>query len=207
MEVLKGAATKYNFIPHYPGPGVGGPCLPSNPYYLINDGYKVSFTPNLVRLATEINQRQPAHIMNLIFEGLNENKLPISGTKIALVGLSYKPDVKDVQISPVIPIIEDLKKYGAELKIYDPYYEGEEMFGLPVQEDYQYIKEGYPIVIIHTDHQEFHSDKFKGFLKQCPDLKVVVDCHNILEYEELPDKIYYIGVGRPIYLSNETKDS
>ena len=77
MEVLKGAMSKYNFLPHYPGPGVGGPCLPSNPYYLIIDGYTVSFTPNLVRLATEINQRQPAHIVELIFEGLNEIYLEV----------------------------------------------------------------------------------------------------------------------------------
>lgn len=198
MEVIKGAKSKYNFLPHYPGPGVGGPCLPSNPYYLINDGYKVSFTPNLVRMATEINQRQPAHVTELIFEGLNEINQPISGTKIALLGLSYKPNVKDVQISPVIPILEDLKHYQADIGAYDPFYAGEKIFGLDVKENYNYIKKGYPMIVLHTDHDVFHSEGFKDFLKECKDLKVIIDCHNIFNYDELPRDIYYIGVGRPL---------
>ncbi|MGV9172104.1 MAG: nucleotide sugar dehydrogenase [Promethearchaeia archaeon] len=198
MEVIKGAKSKYNFLPHYPGPGVGGPCLPSNPYYLINDGYKVSFTPNLVRMATEINQRQPAHVTELIFEGLNEINQPIAGTKIAVLGISYKPNVKDVQISPVIPILEDLKHYQADIGVYDPYYADEEKFGLSVADDYKFIKNGYPMVVLHTDHEIFHSTEFKDFLKECKDLKVIIDCHNIFDYKDLPRNIYYIGVGRPL---------
>lgn len=198
MEVLKGAASKYNFLPHYPGPGVGGPCLPSNPYYLIDDGYKVSFTPNLVRVATEINQRQPSHITELIFEGLNKIGYPIAGTPIAFLGVSYKANVKDIQISSALPIIEDLKDYNASLKLYDPFYTREKVAGLKVAPDYKFIRKNYPMVVIHTDHDEFHTDEFKEFLKESKDLKVIIDCHNIYDYDELPRKIYYIGVGRPL---------
>ncbi len=200
MEVLKGAASKYNFLPHYPGPGVGGPCLPSNPYYLINDGYSVSFTPNLVRAATEINQRQPARIVELIFEGLNEIGQTISGTHIAILGISYKPNVKDIQISPIIPIIKDLKRYKAKLKIFDPYYKGEDVLGEEIAPDYSFIKDEFPMIIVHTAHDEFKTQQFKDFLKECKHLKVLFDCQNVYKYEELPKNIYYIGVGRPLKL-------
>ena len=198
MEVLKGAATKYNFLPHYPGPGVGGPCLPSNPYYLINDGYSVSFTPNLVRVATEINQRQPSHITELIFQGLNAIGQSISGTPIAVLGISYKPNVKDIQISSVIPIIEDLKQYNATLSIYDPYYVGDTFLGLKMAPDYKFIEHNYPVLIIHTAHKEFLTEEFKNLLKECRTLKVLIDCQNVYKHEELPKKIYYLGVGRPL---------
>ncbi|MBD3195764.1 MAG: nucleotide sugar dehydrogenase [Candidatus Lokiarchaeota archaeon] len=197
MEVLKGAATKYNFLPHYPGPGVGGPCLPSNPYYLIDDGYKVSFTPNLVRLATEINQRQPAHITELIFEGLNKIGYPIAGTPIAFLGISYKANVKDIQISSAIPIIEDLRNYNASVKVYDPFYKSDRFLNMKIAPDYKFIQQDYPIIVVHTDHKEFCTNEFKQYLKKCSNLKVLVDCHNIYEYQELPQGIYYIGVGRP----------
>ncbi|MFX1380164.1 MAG: nucleotide sugar dehydrogenase [Promethearchaeota archaeon] len=198
MEVLKGAATKYNFLTHYPGPGVGGPCLPSNPYYLIDDGYKVSFTPNLVRVATEVNQRQPFHIVELIFEGLNKINKPIAGTKIAILGISYKANVKDIQISSVIPILSQLQKNKAEMGLYDPYYKEEEVLGFKIESNFEFIKRDYPIIVIHTDHNEFKSPYFRDFLKECKNLKVIVDCHSTFEYEEIPNGIYYIGVGRPL---------
>jgi len=198
MEVMKGAMSKYNFLPHYPGSGVGGPCLPSNPYYLIIDGYTVSFTPNLVRLATEINQRQPAHIVDLIFEGLNEIGQPIANTPIAILGVSYKPNVKDIQISPVLPIIEDLKNHRAKISIYDPYFKGEEVEGIRVADNYEFIKGNYSMIIVHTAHDEFKTQEFKDFLKSCSSLKVLLDCQNVYKYEELPRGIYYLGVGRPL---------
>jgi nucleotide sugar dehydrogenase len=205
MEVLKAAATKYNFLPHYPGPGVGGPCLPSNPYYLIDDGYRESFTPNLVRVATELNQRQPFHIIELIFEGLNKINKSIASTKIAILGISYKADVKDVQISSVIPILTELEKNNAILKLYDPYYKEEELLGFKIEKNYNFIKDDYPIVVIHTNHNEFKSREFKEFLSKCKELKVIVDCHNTYEYEDVPNNLYYIGVGRPMKYINREK--
>ncbi|MFX0022438.1 MAG: nucleotide sugar dehydrogenase, partial [Candidatus Hermodarchaeota archaeon] len=206
MEVLEAAATKYNFLSHFPGPGVGGPCLPSNPYYLIDDGYKVSFTPNLVRVATEVNQRQPFHIVELIFEGLNKINMPIANTKIAVLGISYKANVKDIQISSVIPIISELKKNKAIIGMYDPYYKEEEVLGFKIERNYEFIKQGYPIIIIHTDHNEFKSSNFKQFLDECKDLKVIVDCHNTFEDGEIPNNIYYFGVGRPMMYINKNKN-
>ncbi|MFX1240872.1 MAG: nucleotide sugar dehydrogenase [Promethearchaeota archaeon] len=205
MEVLKGAATKYNFLSHFPGPGVGGPCLPSNPYYLIDDGYKVSFTPNLVRAATEVNQRQPFHIIELIFEGLNKINKTIANTKIAILGISYKANVKDIQISSVIPIISELQKNKAIIGIYDPYYKEEEALGFKIERNYEFIKQEYPMIIIHTDHNEFKSKNFREFLGVCEDLEVIVDCHNTFEDGEIPNNIYYFGVGRPMKYINKEK--
>jgi nucleotide sugar dehydrogenase len=206
MEVLKGAATKYNFLTHYPGPGVGGPCLPSNPYYLIDDGYKVSFTPNLVRVATEVNQRQPFHIIELVFQGLNKINKTIANTKIAILGISYKANVKDIQISSVIPILSELEKNKAIIGLYDPYYIEEEILGFKIEKSYEFLIRNYPIIVIHTDHNEFKSEKFKVFLSECKDLKVIVDCHNTFEDSDLPNNVYYIGVGRPMkFIKSEKK--
>ncbi len=206
MEVLKAAATKHNFLSHFPGPGVGGPCLPSNPYYLIDDGYQVSFTPNLVRVATEVNQRQPFHVIELIFEGLNKIKKPIANTKIAILGISYKANVKDIQISSIIPILSELKKFKAIIGLYDPYYKEEEALGFIIEKGYDFIKENYPIIVIHTDHKEFKSPNFKHFLGECKDLKVIVDCHNTFEDGDVPNNIYYFGVGRPMKYINKEND-
>jgi nucleotide sugar dehydrogenase len=206
MEVLKAATTKFNFLAHFPGPGVGGPCLPSNPYYLIDDGYQVSFTPNLVRVATEVNQRQPFHIIELIFEGLNKINKPITNTKIAILGISYKANVKDIQISSVIPIIRELQKNKAKIRVYDPYYKGVKVLGFEIERNYEFLREKYPIIIIHTDHDEFRSPNFIQFLGNCSDLKVIVDCHNTFKDGEIPNKIYYFGVGRPMKSINREKN-
>jgi len=90
IETIDAATTKWNFVPHYPGPGVGGPCLPANPYYLIQVANKVGYIPYLVRLAREINDRMPDNIVNLIFEALYGIGKPIKGSKIVVLGISYK---------------------------------------------------------------------------------------------------------------------
>ena len=109
-EVIKGAATKYNFIAHYPGPGVGGPCLPANPYYIIDAASKVNYIPFLIRVAREVNDRMPLHVRDLVIQAYNHVGLALKGSSICVLGVSYKANVRDIQISPALKVIDFLKK-------------------------------------------------------------------------------------------------
>jgi len=114
FEVIEACATKWNFIPHYPGPGVGGPCLPANPYYLITKAMKASFIPYLVRVVREINDRMPEHVATLVLKALNMAGRSIKDDRVIVLEVSYKPNVKDLQSSPSIRLIGLLLELGAE---------------------------------------------------------------------------------------------
>ena len=107
MTVLEAAKTKYNFQVHYPSSGVGGPCLPVNSYQMIN--FAKNFTDKtfeLVENGRKVNENMPFHTVQLLEDALNEINRPLSNSSILVLGLSYKPDVKDIQISPVEKIVE-----------------------------------------------------------------------------------------------------
>ena len=130
VEVINACATKYNFSPHYPGAGVGGPCLPSNSYYLIMEGLKVGNIPYLIRLAREVNDRMPDHMVELTSEALNEIGQTVSGARIAVLGIAYKPEVKDIQLTPIEHIIDRLRDMHAIIEVYDPMFVGDKVMGL-----------------------------------------------------------------------------
>ena len=109
-------------MPHYPGVGVGGPCLPSNSYYLISEGVKAGHIPSLVRMAREINDRMPDHVVSLVSEALNEVGKTIRGSKIAILGVAYKPEIKDIRAHPLEPVCNNLLRLGGMLDIYDPMF-------------------------------------------------------------------------------------
>jgi len=122
VEVIKGAATKpYAFMPHYPGCGVGGHCIPVDPYYLIERGKKEGFEHSFLSLARSINNSMPSYTIERVVEGLNEIKKSVKGINIAVLGLAYKSEIDDMRGSPAIEIIDGLKKMGANITIYDPY--------------------------------------------------------------------------------------
>ena len=125
IEVINACATKWNFIPHYPGAGVGGPCLPANAYYIINEGLKVGYIPHLVRMAREINDRMPDHVVTLVTEALNKIGKVVSKSKIAILGVSYKPNVHDLQMTPFKNVFNGLRLMGASVTIFDPMFKGE----------------------------------------------------------------------------------
>lgn len=157
IEVINACATKYNFIPHYPGPGVGGPCLPQNPYYLIVEGVKVGNIPYLIRFAREINDRMPEHVVMLVTEALNDVGKTVRGSKIAILGVAYKPNVHDLQLTPVAKVINRLREMGASVTIYDPMFRSEEVFGFRVAETVAETVKGADCVVIGTAHKEFQN--------------------------------------------------
>lgn len=197
MTVLEAAKTKYNFQVHYPSAGVGGPCLPVNSYQMINFAKNfTSKTFELVEHGRKINEKMPLHTIELLEDALKEIKKPLSGSTILVLGLSYKPDVKDVQISPVEKIIEILKDKGANILTYDPYFKDSEIFGIKTLDDYVQNLGYSDGLIIATAHKEFHNiDPI--FLKNKMKNPVVIDSKNIID-QELAKKagLIYRGIGR-----------
>ncbi len=121
-EVIEAAGTKpFGFQAFYPGPGWGGHCIPVDPAYLSWRVRQMGSTARFVELAREFNQRMPAYIVERIAEALNENGRSLKGSLILMLGVTYKPEVKDVRESPAIQIIERLVKAGARVQFNDPY--------------------------------------------------------------------------------------
>ena len=197
MTVLEAAKTKYNFQVHYPSAGVGGPCLPVNSYQMINFAKNfTSQTFELVENGRKINEKMPFHTIDLLEDALKEIKKPLSGSTILVLGLSYKPDVKDIQISPVEKIVEILKEKGVNILTYDPYFKDLEVFGIKTLDDYVQNLENSDGLIIATAHKEFHNiDPI--FLKNKMKHPVVIDSKNIID-QQLAKKagLVYRGIGR-----------
>lgn len=156
-EVIRACSTKYNFVPHLPGVGVGGPCLPSNSYYLIAESIRVGNIPYLVRMAREINDRMPEHAVVLVTEAMNEANKMVRGSRITVLGLSYKPNIRDLQLSPMEKVCTKLKDMGARLTLFDPYYRGEAVFGTMVAANIESAVSGADCILVGTAHKEIRS--------------------------------------------------
>ncbi len=191
IETLKGSSNKpFSFMAHWPGRGVGGHCIAVDPYYLIKRAAESGFDHKLLKMAREVNNGMPEYTVERLQDALNEVKLPINGTKIALLGLSYKEDIADLRESPCLEIQEILEKMGADLLVYDPFVP--DMSNVKSLEEALDNCEG---VVVATAHKSF-GDLTKEISKR-KNIKVVVDGMNKLEGEilEKNNKIYR-GIGR-----------
>ena len=104
-----------------PGPGLGGHCIPIDPYYLSWKLKTLDYDARFIKLAGEINTYMPVHVINLISSSLNKNKKSINGSKILIIGVAYKKDIDDCRESPALDVIKLLEKSGSEVMFYDPY--------------------------------------------------------------------------------------
>jgi UDP-N-acetyl-D-glucosamine dehydrogenase len=122
-EVIDSAATKpFGFMPFYPGPGLGGHCIPVDPYYLSWKAREFDFATRFIELAGEINTSMPYHVVDSVAAALNEQKKSLKGSKILLLGVAYKKDVDDLRESPSLKLLELLTARGAKLDYNDPYF-------------------------------------------------------------------------------------
>jgi UDP-N-acetyl-D-glucosamine dehydrogenase len=121
-EVIHAAKTKpFGFMAFYPGPGLGGHCIPIDPFYLTWKAREFGQHTRFIELAGEINTAMPDYVIHRVVEALNDRAKPVKGSKILIVGLAYKPDVDDERESPSYVLMDLLVKYGAEVAFYDPY--------------------------------------------------------------------------------------
>jgi UDP-N-acetyl-D-glucosamine dehydrogenase len=121
-EVIDAASTKpYGYMPFYPGPGVGGHCIPLDPYYLSNKAREFDFHTRFIELAAEINEHMPYHVVFRILEALNRKGKSLNGARVLVLGVAYKKDVEDTRESPSLKIIQLLRKKGADVSYSDPF--------------------------------------------------------------------------------------
>jgi UDP-N-acetyl-D-glucosamine dehydrogenase len=122
-EVIDAAATKpFGFMPFYPGPGLGGHCIPVDPYYLSWKAREYDFSTRFIELAGEINTAMPYHVVDAIAEALNSRRKSLNGSRIVVLGVAYKKDVDDLRESPSLKIMELLTARGAEVDYNDPFF-------------------------------------------------------------------------------------
>lgn len=155
-EVIDAAKTKpYGFQAFYPGPGVGGHCIPLDPYYLSWKAKEYGFHTTMIEASMTINHRMPEYCVERISKILNQFKKPLVDSKILILGVAYKQDISDYRESPAIKVIEELEKYGAVISYYDPYVES---FKVNEKSYESYTKltkeviESKDLVVITTSH-------------------------------------------------------
>lgn len=190
-NVLEGAATKpFSFLRHNPGIGVGGHCIPVDPYYLIKSMKKKGFSHKLLSTARTINNSMPSYSIELLEESLHKTGRKLSKIKVGLLGVSYKEGIGDTRQSPFFSLISQLKKKNVETFVYDPYVPQ-----LSTHSSLSKLLEASDAVIIVTAHKEFRSISESMLLKN--NIKVIIDGRNCLDKEKFTShKIKYKGIGR-----------
>jgi len=197
LKVLDAAKRKYNFQIHYPGAGVGGPCLPINSYQLLNTARRIDSKLSIIKQSREINEKMPEHVINLTLDGFKKCKKSIKDSTVLILGISYKPDVKDIQLSPAKIIINKLMALGARIKIYDPYYKGSQMFGINVEQNIEDVLSKVDASIIITAHKEFQEINPKIFTKM--KTPILIDSRGVIDTSSANDAgLVFRGLGRGI---------
>ena len=169
-EVVNAAKTKpFGFMPFYPGPGLGGHCIPIDPFYLTWKAREYGQTTRFIELAGEINTKMPEYVVNRVAEALNEFKKPLNGSKVLVLGLAYKANVDDDRESPSYVLMELLKGRGAEVAYYDPYV---------------------PIIKVTREHPqwaglrsiEWNKERVESF-----DCVLIATAHDCVDYKQLAE--------------------
>jgi len=175
-EVIEAASTKpFGFQPFYPGPGLGGHCIPVDPFYLSWKAKEFDFRTRFIELAGEINVAMPYHVIAAVADGLNRRKKALNGARVLVLGVAYKKDIDDLRESPALTIIELLQKNGAQVAYHDPYFP---TVGRGRHYDLQMkcadLKDlgQYDCVLVVTDHSDY------DWKRIVDDSQLVIDTRN-----------------------------
>src|ERR1017187_2896669 len=175
-EVIEAASTKpFGFHPFYPGPGLGGHCIPVDPFYLSWKAKEWDFRTRFIELAGEINMNMPYHVLASIGGALNGHKKSLNGSRVLVLGVAYKKDIDDLRESPALTIIELLQKEGAQVSYHDPYFP---FIGKGRKYDLQMKRSEldklgeYDCIVIVTDHSDYDYRRIVG------EAQLVVDTRN-----------------------------
>ncbi len=200
-EVIRAASTKpFGFQSFHPGPGVGGHCVPVDPLYFSFLVRKMGKISHFIELATEINNKMPEHVVELVEAALNSVKKSVKGSTLSIYGLTYKKDVPDLRNTPSKKIIKFLLELGAKIKVYDPYVKkvtlGNETF--KSEKNVFECAKGSDCLIFLTDHKMFKSINIEELIEKMKE-KIIVDGRNIFDRETCERKgIHYFAIGKPI---------
>ena len=181
-EVIEAAKTKpFGFMPFYPGPGLGGHCIPIDPFYLTWKAREYGRNTRFIELAGEINTAMPEHVVHRVGDALNDQGKAVKGSRILILGLAYKPDVDDERESPSYLLMSLLAERGADVEYYDPYVpvirptrEHPQWAGKKSLEWSREIVAGFDLVLIATNHKSVNYHELAEWA-QC-----IVDTRNAM---------------------------
>jgi UDP-N-acetyl-D-glucosamine dehydrogenase len=174
-EVIEAAATKpFGFMPFYPGPGLGGHCIPIDPFYLSWKTKQAGIEARFIELAGYINGQMPMFVVDKVQDALNTHSKPVKGSRIHVLGVAYKKNIDDVRESPALDIIQLLAHRGGKLTYSDPYIPRVKFEGMELCSDESAIAEADCVVIV-TDHSGFD---YKALAATAP---LIVDTRNALK--------------------------
>jgi UDP-N-acetyl-D-glucosamine dehydrogenase len=170
-EVIDAAATKpFGFVPYYPGPGLGGHCIPIDPFYLTWKAREYGINTRFIELAGEVNSSMPEYVLNKIVSGLNEQKKAINGSRILMLGIAYKKNIDDMRESPSVEIMQLIQDSGAEISYSDPYVPV-----FPKMRRYNFKMNSvaasseniktYDCIVVGTDHVDFDYNMIREYAK------------------------------------------
>jgi len=195
-EVVKAASTKpFGFMPFYPGPGLGGHCIPVDPFYLSWKARESGFEARFIELAGAVNGNMPHYVVSLMSEALNSVRKPLNGSKVLVAGIAYKKDVDDIRESPALDLLHLLRERGADLSYTDPFVpklaakewpNGIDLVNTDVAKT---ASEEFDCVVVVTDHTQFDYTELQRVAK------TVVDTRNAIKTRS--PKVVRLGAGRP----------
>lgn len=191
-DVIEGAATKpFSFMPHFPSCGVGGHCIPVDPYYLIERAKQSGFDHRFLKIAREINNQMPLYTVELLQDALNEKKKALNGTTVGVLGLAYKANIDDLRESPALRIIKALEGHKATVITFDPH-----VMERSTEKDLETFLKKADCLILATDHRVFKESLTPALLKE-HQIEVLIDGKNCLDkHAFLAAGILYKGIGR-----------
>lgn len=187
--VLEAAGTKWNFHRYSPGL-VGGHCIPVDPYYLVYKAKELGYHPQVILAGRAINDYMPKHVAEMAIKGLNEVGKVIKGSKVLIMGVTYKENVPDTRESPVREMVKELKEFGVDIYGYDPLLskEGIEAFDVKALDDFN-VK--VDCIIVAVAHDGFRRIKLEDLARIMNNKPVVIDVRGMFDGEEAREKGFY----------------
>ena len=182
--VLRAAGTKWNFHQYMPGL-VGGHCIPVDPYYLVHKAKLMGYHPQVILAGRAVNDSMPRYVFDLMLQSLNTARKSINGTKLLVMGLTFKENVGDTRENPVKGVIRLLKEHGAELYGFDPLLADDEIqeFGIiPVSSIDDILVDGVLMTVVHD---EFKKLGLKDIKKVCKDPPILIDVRGYFDKSDV----------------------
>lgn len=191
LDVIEAAGTKWNFQKYYPGL-VGGHCIGIDPYYLIFKSKKLQFNPKLIEISREINENLKDFIVKNIIYLLVENDVQIKGSNLLVMGITFKENCNDIRNSKVVDILDELKKLGVELTVYDPHADEVEVkneYDISLVDDYDGKYDAMLFAVAHDEFKSMSLDEMRQLSKTKP---IIIDLKSIFTLKnQSPDEISY----------------
>jgi UDP-N-acetyl-D-glucosamine dehydrogenase len=201
IEAISAAATKpFGFMPHYPGPGVGGHCIPKDPFYLVFKAKQAGFTLRLVSASKAVNKMMPIHTVERLGRALKARKRSLSSATVVVWGLAYKGEVKDTRRSPSLELLKLLEQSRAKIRVFDPYVPRVMAGGKAYESSSSEVESvrGADALIIATAHNAFRTVDLSKVRKPMNDNPILYDTRNLRTRKECEEAGFtYLATGRP----------